>query len=106
MDKGVFVKDMVMPSTCIECEFVGLLNNIETFCMRDQVREAREIGSPRPNWCSLTADVRPVVHGHWENDKHGLDRSVCSECGATWEGGPYNFCPRCGADMREVAQDG
>lgn len=48
---------------------------------------------------SPSADVAPVRHGHWGTDKHGLERSLCSECGAVYEGGPYNFCPKCGARM-------
>lgn len=57
------------------------------------------------------ADVAPVVRGKWEADRNRPGRYVCSECGldmtlVLYEGGPYNFCPRCGADMREVAQDG
>ena len=48
------------------------------------------------------ADVRPVVRGRWVNGK-------CDNCG---EHAPYwcfattfhesNYCPNCGADMREV----
>lgn len=52
------------------------------------------------------ADVRPVVRGKWIDGK-------CDQCG---EHAPYwcmastyhttNFCPNCGADMREVKADG
>lgn len=51
------------------------------------------------------ADVRPVVRGRWVNGK-------CDNCG---EHAPYwclattfhesNYCPNCGADMREVNPD-
>lgn len=64
------------------------------------------------------ADVREVVRGKWElrqvSDAEGGDkwnRWFCSECGhnatAGWEHTrygakpKYNFCPNCGADMRE-----
>lgn len=45
------------------------------------------------------ADVRPVVRGKW---KHG----VCQTCFFDWASvspiaGVPNFCPNCGADMRE-----
>jgi len=50
-------------------------------------------------------DVRPVVRGRWTDGK-------CDQCG---EHAPYwcmasayhttNFCPNCGADMREVKPD-
>ena len=48
-----------------------------------------------------TADVRPVVRGKWEH--FGSDVFRCSECGygiQPWNIG-VNFCPNCGADMRE-----
>lgn len=53
------------------------------------------------------ADVRPVVRGRWNRyvyDKK-LWANYCSACktflpyGMDWE---PNFCPNCGADMREV----
>ena len=39
--------------------------------------------------------------GVWKTDKYGMDRSVCSECGAIFEGDGGNYCSKCGADMRE-----
>ena len=43
------------------------------------------------------AGVRPVVRGKWIKIKY---RSICRDCSfrgfASW-----NFCPNCGADMRE-----
>lgn len=66
------------------------------------------------------ADVRPVVRGKWEKaedfDEYGGGRYVewtCSECFRKVKGGwavrdshidekpRENFCPNCGADMRE-----
>ena len=53
------------------------------------------------------ADVRPVVRGRWEpvvdanEDGSPYQAGIhCSECGHfdVWE---FNFCPNCGADMRE-----
>lgn len=48
------------------------------------------------------ADVRPVVRGIWGDD------DCCTNCGEeadyNWERGIHyysNFCPNCGADMRE-----
>lgn len=59
------------------------------------------------------ADVRPVVRGKWELDSRGL--YSCSCCG---QSAPYdvqadiieywphlNYCPNCGADMREADND-
>lgn len=63
------------------------------------------------------ADVRPVVHGHYIGEYDGYadgnpvyDMWYCSECGCffeDWDEKPtYNFCPNCGADMREVTANG
>ena len=112
MDKGVFVKDMVMPTTCALCEFGRYWDNGQTFCGRYPAREATIIGSPRPDWCPLTADVRPVVRGEWSGDYDGYadgfpvyDMWSCSHCGKQfdeWDERPtWNYCPNCGADMRE-----
>jgi hypothetical protein len=37
--------------------------------------------------------------GFWKTDKYGMDRSVCSECGATFEGDGGNYCCICGVRM-------
>ena len=58
------------------------------------------------------ADVQPVKRGHWEKDEKGQFHH-CSECGDetfrdvdSWglDYGEFlsNFCPHCGADMREA----
>lgn len=60
-----------------------------------------------------SADVRPNIHGHWEPKYptreemiYCQERYFCSNCKgyvvdriARLE---FNFCPNCGADMREV----
>ena len=46
-----------------------------------------------------TADVVEVRHGYWGTDKYGLERSICSICGAVYEGDGGNYCPNCGAKM-------
>ena len=59
------------------------------------------------------ADVRPVVRGKWiihkpfDSGRHNCNECIeCSVCG-TWFGHDCyeisNFCPNCGADMREEA---
>lgn len=50
------------------------------------------------------ADVRPVVRGRWIEKPYLLGTTnVCSVCGENYgmPHGKYNFCPSCGADMRE-----
>lgn len=60
------------------------------------------------------ADVRPVVRGSWEGETDFIyadlsQRVICGKCGAFayfYDKMPMNFCPNCGADMREVDADG
>lgn len=57
------------------------------------------------------ADVRPVVRGHWISEEEAEEkgdyslRDACSVCGhCDWdctESASFNYCPNCGADMRE-----
>lgn len=53
-----------------------------------------------------TADVQPVVHGHWIKTGQSFicpDKFICyscSECGYDIEKIKFNYCPNCGADMR------
>ena len=70
---------------------------------------ARGIIASRP-----AADVAPVVHGEWEHFESGWhDLWRCTSCGDEWtfEYDPtdketmVNFCPNCGADMRERKGD-
>ena len=39
--------------------------------------------------------------GEWITGKYSFDRSVCSVCGATFDGDGGNYCSRCGARMTE-----
>jgi tRNA(Ile2) C34 agmatinyltransferase TiaS len=39
--------------------------------------------------------------GEWLADRFGMERSICSICGAVFEGDGGNFCRKCGAKMRE-----
>ena len=45
-----------------------------------------------------SADVRPVVRGRWKIISIYIK---CLECGERFILTPQNFCPNCGADMRE-----
>ena len=55
-----------------------------------------------------TVDAKPVVHGRWLDS---LDESgklvncwrTCSVCGKQWSK-RTNYCPNCGADMRERSE--
>lgn len=39
--------------------------------------------------------------GEWLTDKYGMERSICSLCGAVYEGDGGNYCRNCGARMTE-----
>ncbi len=47
---------------------------------------------------------RKQSEGEWLTDRFGMDRSVCSVCGATYEGDGGNYCPNCGAKMKGGAK--
>ena len=63
----------------------------------------------------LQANVRPVVYGHWISTKEAEDMGdimkefTCSVCGCCeWDctkSESFNFCPNCGADMREQSKE-
>lgn len=50
------------------------------------------------------ADVVEVKRGRWKG--YGMGDYSCSLCMEIVSGNRYNFCPNCGADMREVREDG
>lgn len=56
----------------------------------------------------LSADAQPVKHGRWISIGHKLSR-ICSVCDcdepykfADDDANVYDYCPHCGADMRET----
>ena len=74
-----------------------------------------EHGWHTEKWCAMkeaedvietipAADVKPVVHGEWNFiDKNKYYRYECSVCHERFEKQMRrNYCPNCGADMREV----
>ena len=58
------------------------------------------------------ADVAPVRRGMWEKaawwqHQNRYECNECSVCGCRVKPKfTYNYCPHCGADMREEEQDG
>ena len=55
----------------------------------------------------LQADVRPVVRGKWRPYSPLTDTYECDKCGyqVIDEIFRTNFCPNCGADMREPPKE-
>lgn len=66
----------------------------------------------RKIWTEYFDGIPPVepkrIRGRWITDKQGYVTwsAICNKCGERTEmvGGDYNFCPHCGADMREVTE--
>lgn len=54
-----------------------------------------------------TIDAEPVRYGRWiEGTSRGSYSIYCSYCGSHKETiCPSDYCPDCGADMREVSED-
>ena len=51
-----------------------------------------------------TIEPRPVIHANWlSGDCKGAHCSNCEEY-TPFVYGAYNFCPNCGADMREAEE--
>ena len=85
---------------------VGIRESHVGFC--NQILDAIKAAEPE--------DVRPVVRGEFIGDFDGYadgapvyDIWSCSVCGCVFEDfdekPAYNFCPNCGADMREANND-
>ena len=53
------------------------------------------------------ADVRPVVRGKWRLYSPLTDTYECDKCGyqVIDESFHTNFCPNCGADMRQTGDE-
>lgn len=79
-------------------------------CANPTVEDLLKCDDICPEFAQIpAADVRPVVRGKWEQtkDEFGI-YNKCSACGKEYYCGPiapFNFCPNCGADMREVFGD-
>lgn len=71
------------------------------------------------NWCrntlndAPTVDAKPVVRGHWINEKvmvKGYRAKYCYDCSVCGKSTGYeyfpisNYCPSCGAKMDEVKE--
>ena len=48
--------------------------------------------------------TRTIKRGRWRTSKYDAFNVRCSECGHV-SGNFWNFCPNCGADMREAPKE-
>ena len=62
---------------------------LEDFCVNESFYDALQT--------IPAADVVPVRHGHWIDNKH-TDTAICSECKCVFTD-ETNYCPHCGAKM-------
>lgn len=51
------------------------------------------------------AGYRKQSIGEWLTDRFGMERSICSVCGAVFEGDGCNYCRKCGAKMKGAEND-
>lgn len=107
---SVLIKGMGLPKFCRACQFAGFGGrncelNVCMFTGESQLTLSPE----RMNNCPLipAEDVRLVVHGEWGyrwkihgDGRRPTELFPCSECGYE-NTSATNFCPNCGADMRE-----
>lgn len=92
---GIYI-DMEMPKICGQCQ-IKLGIDCELW------RHIRSVSLNRHKDCPLVpaANVRPVVRGKWIWDGYVYDVPwQCSNCGVSHDA-DSNFCPNCGADMRD-----
>lgn len=81
-----------------------------TKCMEDSYKSggiSSEAKAKVTRWLKKApaADVREVKRGKWEHltmDKHSQTCSACRTIYYNILDYPFNFCPNCGADMREA----
>lgn len=106
----------------------------ELMTLNDEHLAQRVIDDSDVQWCLselydiLSADVAPVVHGHWVykhrhrgginqytgpdsmgelhtislDERYETDDPYCSRCGKLNEASSLSFCPNCGAKMDET----
>ena len=99
MDEYIKKSDAVFCACKVLDKFGGC--TMGAFCPDSGCREVREEFDKLP-----AADVKPVVHGKWTNKEwegfNGNFSAECDQCGKrTLAYFHCNFCPFCGADMRE-----
>lgn len=102
---GVYIPGMEMPTCCETCildhKFFKWLE-----CNKHVTGDMIRAGRRSPD-CPLVpaADVRPVKRGKWmPKNEIGDCCYQCSDCGFVRDAYILdigNYCPNCGADMRE-----
>ena len=106
---GVYIPGMEMPKDCLKCPFCLFADGYWK-CFVDG-GHADFGGTCRPSLCPLVpaADVRPVKRGKWmPKNEIGDCCYQCSDCGFVRDAYILdigNYCPNCGAYMREQPRE-
>lgn len=85
---------------CAGCPYQGGYKG--TYCMNGLVSEAADVIEGLSKKESTT--TRTIKRGRWRTSKYDAFNVRCSECGHV-SGNFWNFCPNCGADMRESPKE-
>ena len=91
---------MVIVHTEYERTAIGMDDYIKREALRDALYDADAITMNGVKILNQfpSSDVEPVKHGRWK--RCGKNLGECSECGEVVVI-KSNYCPNCGADMRE-----
>ena len=96
---SILIKGIDMPENCETCELSSTDSSGFFGCCVTGSIVMRKREQERPTWCPL---VELPPHGKWNWVGFNIE---CSKCGAMPNFDSteplYNFCPNCGADMRE-----
>ena len=92
------MNDLISRQAAIDCEYqVKIINDIEYVMLSEVQMKMRKLPSAQPErkkgeWTDRSDGGR-ILHPWWETYE-------CSKCGQ-YGTRIWNFCPNCGADMRE-----
>ena len=91
---------MAFAHTEYEKTVIGMDDYIKREALRDALYDADAITMNGVKILNQfpSSDVEPVKHGRWK--RCGKNLGECSECGEVVVI-KSNYCPNCGADMRE-----
>lgn len=105
----VAIKDMEMPSCCMNCELLG---KEEMYCSKHPRKDLDivTVATNRPSWCTLI-EIEERKVGKWiaERDDYGnITGWHCSNCydkTGFYTTCAWDYCPNCGAEMRGAEDD-
>lgn len=113
--RGLYIPDLEIPENCIGCNYrdpsYGNCCELMIDNPSDSFEEQYRL-CPIRILCKNAvpaADVREAKKGRWINQ--GADSEICSACGSRFYisalfavgiNDEPNFCPNCGADMKEA----